>query len=54
MHKSRLTHTSFVGARSQMLIYFRVNSALLAASTSLGQLMHKFMIWVSDKDTQNG
>jgi hypothetical protein len=50
MHKSRLTHPSFVGARLQMLIYyFHVNSALLAASASLGRLMHQFVIRVSDE-----
>lgn len=27
-----------------MLIYFRVNSALLAASASLERLMHQFVI----------
>lgn len=37
-----------------MLIYFRVNSALLAASASLGRLMHQFVIWVTDEDIQNG
>jgi len=46
MHKLRLTRSSFVGVHSQMLIYFCVNSALLAASASVERLMHQFVILV--------